>query len=1248
MNRKKYMVFGMIIILILSSVIFLYKNTIISSSNIKQIDDENLLHTSGQNIYNKEWLDNNDFSTQAEWFYTKGAQGDNSTVDANISNEQANYKVIGDNNTYDVLAGEVNSSTWYGWSIYNNSDYLLPDVAEINATGCYIYHYLDEGESGGAGQVHNFPSVHFRKNISVPNDMSDYEIISTSLEVIFNATVDSNVDAPGDIVGQSAIWDSATFYVEIADLDLSYAFRVGEYKTTDLGQDFPPVLSLSDRELIYVSENDLITALNLALEKDPSHSEFTIILGVDIYCEDNDFPDYDRWEALIFKSFNLTFTYRRIVDKFSSISWNQIGNQISGGNIYVSQANLKFKVKMEREWPTALSPFSEVRILINDNPHSETLRLSSVNTTFQDAKAGGFDVKNLILKDVNITLSIQVFIANNFDLGRNITFSIDEVYLNITYIETFPDYGTQSRLYLNTEERTADPYIQIPLANSLNITITYFDNLTLNHISGATVKLEGKISRDLTENLEQYSVTISTSELGIGLWSLTVIAQRSNYQSQSISFFVDIIERPTEFQLFVDSDDRTNNNTVKVKYNELMNITAFYRDYASKLHLSGANVSITGIGNLDEINEQYNIILNSNSLGLGFKVLTIMAKLQNYTIRTFQLYVEVFDRTTELRLYVNSTQKFNNDIIQVEVDKYLNLTTFYLDDILKTHLSGATISLFGIGNFSEVGNQYYYSINSIDLNPGFNVLTINARLNNYETQTIQIYVEVFEKASEILLFVDSNPKSDSDTVQVEVNQLLNVTVFFRDDLTKQHLSSATVQLIGWGMFSEIDNQYNFTINTNDLEQGITILTIYANLSHYQSQNIKFYVEVTERATELKLYIDGIQRNETDTIQAEVNQFLNLTVYYRDNLTKFHLAGATVVVIGIGNFSEISNYYNLNLNTNDLEHGISILTVFAHIDNYQPQTFQFYVEVSERASKIELFLNNIDKTADPVFDTPIGSILNITVRYIDNQTDVHISGGNVQLIDGSLMENFTEFLALNQYTLYLNTSKLKIGVNLLTIIAHANNFQIKTLNLRITVSKINTLINTSTGESFFSIKPGEGITLSIVLSNIDFGGTIKNATVTYRWAYGQGELQDPDNDGIYEAILRNVPAGTYTITITAFAGDEYDFESYEITLNVVAVAGVDLSWLIFTLMGAFGTLIIVFISYQTHFKYPPMVRKIRKLKKKIRKGKKIKSISLNNRKEIMKNNYNDQIKILDFEKKQFKVEDFKNLENNKME
>ena len=1009
------------------------------------------IKSSGQTLYTEQWLKNNDFSSQDYWYLTKGDQGDNSTVNGTISGGNANYKIVGENSTFELLTGVFNSSSWVGWGNYSNGDYLQPDIVEVNTTGLYVYHYLDETEGvNNVGQVHNFPSVHFKKNISLPYDMSDYNITFTSLNVTFNASVDVNVDTPGDVVDQFSIWDSATFYMEISDLERSYSFRIAEYKTTNLGQDIGPILDISDRELTYVSESDLITAFNLALQKDPTHSNFTIILGIDIYCEDNDWSpgDFDKWNALIFKGLNLTFNYERNVDKFSSVSWNQKGDTIPVATI-ISNATLAFKVKIYQNFPTSLSTFSEINFGINDNLYTETLRLSSLNTTFDTVL---FDVTNLILKGVNITLEIQVFIANTFSLGKNITISIDDVFLNISYYKTFPDYTTDIDLFLNGLNKTQDKVIQIPINNALNVTIKYTNQSTGFHIPNATIQLKGDFTGSLNENLTL---------------------------------------------------------------------------------------------------EQYSIIFNTSQLSIGIKTLTVEAK-----------------------------------------------------------------------------------------------------KDNYFTKTIQFFVTVVERATELLLLVDNNQIDDGYTINSGVNEFLNITANFRDNSTKKFLRDASVELLSVDNLTETSNYYNITINTSELNQGINVLIILAQLSNYTSQTFQFFIELVEGASELLLFVNNTQTYDSDTVTVKTNQILNLAVFYHDNLTKAHLIGANVVLLSVGNLIESGGSYIITINTNDLNPGTTILTITAQLNNYLSQTIRIYVELFERATELYLFLNSENKTLDPVIELPIGSILNITAKYIENQTKRHLNNATLSLIGENLLASLTENLPREHYSILINTTILKVGVNLLTIIANITNYQIGTIDLRITINKISTLISTVSGEPIINILPGDNVKLQIILNNSDFDTIIKNATVIYRWTYGQGILTDQNNDGVYEADLLDIPEGSYTITITASAGDDYDFKSYKITVSAIRGPVDDQTWLIYVLTGGIIGLVSIFSVYQLYFKYPPLVRKIRKLRKRIKKGKKIKPLMTSKREETIKVELQNQAKILDLESENIenkipdKIE--KNIKKNKKE
>jgi hypothetical protein len=154
-----------------------------------------------------------------------------------------------------------------------------------------------------------------------------------------------------------------------------------------------------------------------------------------------------------------------------------------------------------------------------------------------------------------------------------------------------------------------------------------------------------------------------------------------------------------------------------------------------------------------------------------------------------------------------------------------------------------------------------------------------------------------------------------------------------------------------------------------------------------------------------------------------------------------------------------------------------------------------------------------------------------------------------------------------------------------------------------------------------------------LIDSDFGGIITNANVTYRWAYGQGTLTDPEDDGIYIVELVNVPTGTYEITISASVGVDYDIEDYRITLNVVSETATDFTLLFISLAGGLVALAIAFTLYEVRFKYPPLVRKSRKVRKKISKGKKTKSLKdLTSRDDLIKEHLERNIETIQSEKK----------------
>ena len=428
-KRKFYIYF--VIVLFIASL-----NLVILNQNLIVAEQQTTIKTSTVIPHTDEWLVNTGFDESIDpWFYS--IEGDSSDVNAAFSPGQANLEITGDQGYFSEISGTPTSDYWL--NVTNPAFPSLPDFHGIDEYGCDVNHtWIDPDDPNQS------PSVLWQRNITMPVNMADYEITSASISTVFNASVITSpggaggIESRNDIPPQDDDYDSARFYVLISDLEDNEKHEVAWYQTIDLGQDSGPEFSnITDSLMNTVVEEALIFYLTSLFERDNYH--FKVTLGIRIKCVDNYNLDNDQWNSLRIKSCNLSFSYIKKIDQFTSVSWNQIGNNITGENLQITGANLKFKYKIDQNWPMELSPNSEIKILLNNNSHEETLKLNLATTGFQEAKQGGFNVTKLILKNINIGLSIQVYLADEFLLNRSIVISIDNVSLVISYIEIRSD-----------------------------------------------------------------------------------------------------------------------------------------------------------------------------------------------------------------------------------------------------------------------------------------------------------------------------------------------------------------------------------------------------------------------------------------------------------------------------------------------------------------------------------------------------------------------------------------------------------------------------------------------------------------------------------------------------------------------------------------------------------------------------------------------------------------------------------------
>ncbi|UCD02064.1 MAG: hypothetical protein JSV23_03315 [Promethearchaeota archaeon] len=373
--------------------------------------------------------------------------GDPSDVFVSTSPTQGDLTIIGDSGIKQVI---LNTATQSSWKPFNKSDLVVvPNQGYgVDDDGVWCSHNWNENTDGH--QPQNTPEMYWRTNVSLPVDMSDYKITDVSFNAIINASVWPNVDTPGDIqarfdyydtIDQYRKYDFIQFYVEITtlDIDVYNTYEIGFNQTRLLGNES---LSLYDIEgqIGAYGDQAIKDALTNVLAADPGHNNFTVLTGIYIYCEDNvKSADRDTWEEIRFKSLNLTFTYEKKIDQFTAVSWNQDLDEVNGTNVRITDANLEFKYKLDQNW-TESSQNSQIRVYVNDRKYDDEPPIILIDYVYStEFEVAQYNITSKLLPYENFTLSIQVYLAEDFELDHNITISITDVYLNISYTETFPD-----------------------------------------------------------------------------------------------------------------------------------------------------------------------------------------------------------------------------------------------------------------------------------------------------------------------------------------------------------------------------------------------------------------------------------------------------------------------------------------------------------------------------------------------------------------------------------------------------------------------------------------------------------------------------------------------------------------------------------------------------------------------------------------------------------------------------------------
>ncbi|MGQ4875211.1 MAG: hypothetical protein ACP6IY_14185 [Promethearchaeia archaeon] len=784
-------------------------------------------------------------------------------------------------------------------------------------------------------------------------------------------------------------------------------------------------------------------------------------------------------------------------------------------------------------------------------------------------KSGGWVKNKTILSGRMVNIRANITISNSYEDISS--------YINNTYAKLIIKFPNGSIWTERTEVKSCD--------NNGFINFTVFQIPNINNPK----YIAGEYNIIIIWNNTYNSGALN--ETGLIITKFIVIHQSTLKPDQDKYYFENIIENSI-INLKVSFYDSINNEPITDAA-----VYTYNLPYPSGLRL-----------NFSEISPGYYFLeFNISGASLGNNTLTINAKSPYFIDKEINITIYVI-RETELNVKEYPlAQVYWNENITIHLNYTERKSGQGINGTISYNWNGQNqLIRIASGIYNITLNTSKYAVNEI------HSFTINATKIGYQTQSITIKIEIKERLTFLdNIFLNGVNQTENKTITLTSGMLLNITVQYKDTLLSgNYLRNADVRISGNGLNKSLqDNSiftfYNITLNTTELDIGANFLTIKAKKNNYTIATTTITVIINARATYYRLYLNGANYTDGHLFKIDINQEINVTIEYRDSLTKRHISNANITLVDIGKLEEnlTNENYNLTINSNILGQGVNLLTILCEKEGYESISIKFSIEVLKRETSLTLWINGINKTSEPSIDVIFGEVINLSISYIDNKTKEFINGAIISITGKGINQNFTEYSGLERYQILLDSSNLNIGITFLTIFAQRNNYQEITILLRVNVERIKCLVNLESGGSSIRAELGKKVEIKIILTEEISGKKIEGANVTYTWELGEGTFKEI-GDGVYSITLENIPLGNYIITVSISAGDEYEFNRFEISLNVVKPQEETLLYQILSIgftIAAIG-LVGYLIAYQKVLKYPKPVRKIRKFKKHFKKKK----------------------------------------------
>ncbi|MHA1601784.1 MAG: hypothetical protein ACTSUI_02140, partial [Promethearchaeota archaeon] len=408
-------------------------------------------------------------------------------------------------------------------------------------------------------------------------------------------------------------------------------------------------------------------------------------------------------------------------------------------------------------------------------------------------------------------------------------------------------------LFLNGENMTESPVINLAVKDKLNISTYYFEKLN-GEIKGKFLTeanisiLGGQINSsyyELNQTGDFYQISMDTEKLGIGVHDMSLYIKEANYEEGFAKIRVNIKARDTYTNIFINNINSTLNPRYTSPILEEVNISAFYHDSIDNELIFPNSVELSGLDNetyaIDTTGDSTKISIDTSKLRLGIYYITLSSNVTNYYLISDLIVLDLIPRDAVISVFVNGTNSSLSSEFNVPITGFLNISVLFNDLLYNNTISSFDSSLTGISQSSinKTSNQNLpdlqtdFLISTADLGIGTFYLSITGQKENYNSISEKYRLNINKISTNI-----TTPSGNS-TFSIITQNDFNLNLLILNQDFGGRVTDCEVKYswkFGSGQLNEL-NDGTFSVDLKNVPEGVynINITVYKEDPNYDFQ-----------------------------------------------------------------------------------------------------------------------------------------------------------------------------------------------------------------------------------------------------------------------------------------------------------------------------------------------------------------------------------------------------------------------------